>query len=85
MDIMNLAVNTAVIGAIIAVSEVFKSLDTFGKLTRYYIIIPTVLGILAALALSNPFQWQEIIKQSIIYVGLSTYLFKFGKTTLFGK
>ena len=85
MDILTLGVNTGIIGAIIALTEVIKGFDKEGKLKRFYILIPTVLGSLAALFKTVPLTWQAYGESWLIFVGLSIYIFKAGKTTLLGK
>lgn len=85
MNLLGLGVNASVILAIIALSQVIKTLDKENKFKRFYILIPSVLAIIAALALTRPLQWQEFLKHVIIYVGMSTYIFKTGKTTILGK
>lgn len=74
-----------VIGAILALTSVIKSLDKQEKFTRFYPVIPLVLGIVAAVAKTVPFQWQLALENLIKYVGVSTYIFKFGKTTILNK
>lgn len=85
MDILTLGVNMGVIGAIIALTELVKGLDKENKYTRFYPIIPMVLGTVAALFKTTPLTWQGYGENWLLYVGLSTYIFKAGKTTLLGR
>lgn len=85
MDIFSLGVNMGVIGAIIAMTEVVKGFDKEEKFKRFYPVIPLVLGTAAALFKTTPLTWQGYGENWLLYVGLSTYIFKAGKTTLLGK
>lgn len=85
MDFANLGIDLAIVAAIIALTEVAKSLDPAKKLARFYILIPTILGVAAAFIVSRPLQWQEVAKNIVLYVGAATYLFKFGKTVVVGQ
>lgn len=85
MDILTLGVNIGVIGAIIAITEVVKGFDKQGKFTRWYPLIPMILGTGAAFFKTVPLTWQGYGENWLLYVGLSTYIFKAGKTTLLGR
>ena len=80
-----LGVNTGIIAAIIALTNVIKGLDKDNKYTRWYLLIPTVLGSAAALFQTSPLTWQGYGNNWLIFVGLSIYIFKAGKTTLLGR
>lgn len=84
MDLMNL-LDAAVIGAIMAIMTVIKKVDKEKRLTRFYPLFAGVLGLAAAAFKAQPFTWQNFGYFALLYVGASTYIFKFGKTTLLGK
>lgn len=82
MDITAIGIDTAIIGGIIALANVIKSFDTENRFKRFYPLIPLGLGILAAYFKIDPFAFKPFGSLAITYVGISSYLFKFGKTTL---
>lgn len=84
MDLLML-VDAAIIGAIMGIMEVIKVADKGKKLVRFYPLFVGVLGLGAALAKTQPFAWQQCGYNVLLYVGASSYIFKFGKTTLLGK
>ena len=84
MDFMNV-VDMVIIGAIMALMEIVKSLDANKKYRRYYPLLVAVLGVAAALFKANPLNWQTIGYQIMVYVAVPSYIFKFGKTTVMGK
>lgn len=84
MDFMNM-VDMVIIGAIMAVMEIIKSLDTGKKFRRLYPLLVAVLGVAAALFKADPLDWQTVGYQIMVYVAVPSYIFKFGKTTLMGK
>jgi hypothetical protein len=81
MDFAALGINLAIIGGIIGLTEVVK-LFIPPKFVNFIILVPTVLGAVAALALGWNRGWTEVVKQIIIYVGAATYIYKFGKTVV---
>ena len=85
MDIMTLGVDTAIIGGIIALANVIKGFDSANKFKRFYPVLPLALGLLAAYFKTEPFTAKAFGAAAIIYVGTSSYLFQFGKSTILGK
>jgi hypothetical protein len=86
MDLTSLGINAGIIVAIMGITEVAKSqFDPAGKLARFYILLPTFLGLVAALVMTRPLEVQELAKNAILYVGAAVYLYKFGRTTVLGK
>lgn len=81
MDFALSGVNLAIIAGIIGLTEVVKLILPV-TLTKFVIIIPAVLGAVAAVALGWGLPWGEIVVKAIIYVGAATYIFKFGKTVI---
>ncbi len=81
MDFALLGVNLAVIAGIIGITEGVK-LILPPALTKFIIIIPAILGVVAAVALGWGKGWTEVVTNSIIYVGAATYIWKFGKTVI---
>jgi hypothetical protein len=84
MDIMAIGLNLGVIAGIIGLTEVVKRVVPV-KLEGWVIVVPLVLGILAAMGLTQPLEWQGVVVNAIIYAGASTYAWKLGKTILVGK
>ena len=85
MNLLELGVNGAVIGGIIALTKVLIGFDKDKKFERYYPILPGILGILAAVFITVPLRWQEFGKNSMIYGPAAAYIYKLGKTTVFDK
>ena len=84
IDFMNL-VDMAIVGAIMGIMEVLKSFDKDRKLTRWYPLAVLLMGLGAAAFKTNPFTWQTFGYNVLLYVGASSFIFKFGKTTVLGK
>jgi hypothetical protein len=81
MDFARLGVNLGIVAGIIGITEVVK-LILPPSLVKFVILIPTILGAVAALALGWGEGWTTIVKNCIIYVGAATYIWKFGKTVV---
>lgn len=77
MEFSSLGVNVAVIAAIVGVTMVIKKSDTSGKFKRFYVLIPGVLGILAAVALTEPWAWGQFVINGLVYAGLSAWAYDF--------
>jgi hypothetical protein len=75
MDLVSLGIDLAVVAGIIALTQVFKSLDKAGKLSRFYVLVPLVLGVVAAFFVTSPLTWQGVGKNALIYAGVSSYLY----------
>ena len=84
MDFMNM-VDMVIIGAIMALMEIIKSLDARKKYKRFYPLLVALLGVAAALFKADPLDWQTVGYQVMVYVAVPSYIFKFGKTTVMGK
>ena len=82
MDITTIGIDMAIVGGIIALANVIKGFDSANKFKRFYPVIPLALGLLAAYFKTDPFTWKTFGSAAIIYVGTSSYMFQFGKTTL---
>ena len=85
MDIMNLGIDSAIIGGIIGLTRVLTNLDRENRYTRFYPLLPAVFGLLGAIFKTSPFTWRELGVNFFIYVGVSTYAYKVGKTTILDK
>jgi hypothetical protein len=75
MDLVSLGINLAVIAGIIALTQVIKKQDKDGKLARFYVLVPLVLGIVAAVFVTVPLTWQGVGANAIIYAGVASYLY----------
>jgi hypothetical protein len=81
MDFAKLGVNLGIVAGIIGITEVVK-LVLPPALVKFVILIPAILGAVAAVALGWGDGWTTILKNCIIYVGAATYIYKFGKTVI---
>ena len=79
MDFAMVGINLAIVAGIIGITEVVKTFLP-EKLKRFTILVPTILGVVAAVVLGLSGGWKEVLKDCIIYVGSATYVWKFGKT-----
>lgn len=84
MDLGMLGINLALIAGIIAITELIKKLDKGGKLSRVYVLIPLVLGIVGAVFATSPLTWQGVGLNAIIYAGIASYLYNAGKKLTIG-
>ena len=84
IDFMNL-IDMAIIGAIMGLMEVLKGFDKEKKLARFYPLAVLLMGLAAAAFKAVPFTWQTFGYNTLLYVGASSFVFKFGKTTVLGK
>ena len=84
MDFAMLGINLAIVGGIIGITEVVKTFIP-DVLKRYVILVPTILGVVAAVVLGLSGGWKEVVKDAIIYVGAATYIWRFGKTVFAGQ
>jgi glucose-6-phosphate-specific signal transduction histidine kinase len=84
MDFLSLGINLAVVAGIIGITEMVKTVLP-EKLLRFVILVPTILGVIAAMAIGWGGGWKEVVKDCIIYVGAATYIWRFGKTVVAGQ
>jgi hypothetical protein len=84
IDLSNL-LDMGIIGAIIAIMQVLKSFDVNKKFTRFYPLGVLILALAAAAFKSMPLTWQTFGYNAMLYAGTSSFIFKFGKTTVLGK
>lgn len=85
MDILTIGVDAAIIGSVIAICNVIKGFDKANRYARFYPVLPLVFGTFAALVKAEAWTFQAVGEAMIKYVGLSSYMFQFGKTTLLNK
>jgi len=85
MDFLNLGADLGIVGGIITITELIKQFDQDKKFKKYYVLIPAILSIPAAFIVSKTFDWHEIAKNFLLYLGVSTYIYKAGKTFIGGK
>lgn len=79
-----IGINTGIVFIIILLTQGAKKLDKKSKFKKFYILIPLILGILAAFLTTDPLTVKEVIMNSIIYAGVSGYFYNSGKLA-FGK
>jgi hypothetical protein len=77
--------NMGIIGSIIALTKLITSMDKGRKLERLYPAIPLILGIIAALFVTVPLEWQAYGANVLMLGPTAAYIYKFGKTTVLGK
>lgn len=86
MDILSIGIEAGLVVAIIAITKVITMVvDPKGTLSRWYILIPTVLAVAVAFIITKPLSLQDVLKNILIYAAVSTYFYKFGKTTVLGQ
>lgn len=83
MDLLTLGIDAAVVAGIIGLTEVVKSFIP-ERIKKYVILVPTLLGAVAGVALGWGLPWGQVVTKVIIYVGAATYIFRFGKTVIGG-
>lgn len=83
MDFLSLGIDAAVIAGIIGLSQVVKALLPV-KFNQFVILVPTILGAAAGVALGWGGTWGQVVTKVIIYVGAATYIYRFGKTVIQG-
>lgn len=83
MDLKALGIDTAIIAGIIAITQAVKALDSENRLKRFYILVPTILGFLAALFITTPPTWQAVGRNALVYIGAATYFYSAGSKMLF--
>ena len=83
MDLLTLGIDAAIVAGIIGLTQVVKSFLP-ERLRQYVIFVPTLLGAVAAVALGWGNGWGKVVTQAIIYIGASTYIYRFGKTVIQG-
>jgi hypothetical protein len=84
IDFGNL-VDMAIVGSIIGLMQVVKAMDTEQKMARFYPLFVMVMGVVAAATKTSPWSIQMFGYNSLLYVGASSFIYKFGKTTVLGK
>lgn len=74
MDFTSLGLDASILFAIVGISELIKNkLDKKNKFKRFYILLPLIISFIAAIFVSEPFTWQEYLKNVFIYTGVSSY------------
>lgn len=76
MEFTTLGLNIVIIAAIIALTNVIKGFDKKNKFERFYILIPLILGIIAAIFMTIPLSWQGVGYNGLVYGAISAYLYK---------
>jgi hypothetical protein len=79
------AVNGGIVGAVIIISQLIKDFIPLKIPDRAVPLIPVVLGSIAAFTQAQPLTLQNYWNVWLMYVPLSTFLFKIWKTTIAGK
>ncbi len=85
MDILKMVEYPAVMAVVMMLSElVKKSFDKEGKYKKFYLLVPTVLGLIAAVfsTLAKGWDWANFGINVMVYVTACTYVWKFGKTVI---
>jgi hypothetical protein len=78
MDLGSLGVNVSVLIAIVGIAEYVKNqLDTKNRFKKYYVVLPLILSVIAAIFITEPLQWQSYLQNVFIYAGISAYGYDF--------
>jgi len=83
MDIMKFVEYPVVMVVVMMLSElVKKAFDKEGKYKKYYLLIPTVIGLVASVlsTMAKGWDWADFGINVMVYVTACTYVWKFGKT-----
>jgi hypothetical protein len=71
VDLLQLGIDLGVIAGIIGLTQVVKSFDKARKLERWYVLVPVVFGLGAAVALTSPLSVQGVARNGIAYAGVA--------------
>lgn len=86
MDFLTiLGINSAIVVAIVGVSEFAKMFDKKETLKRLYILLPLIFAFVAGLLMTTPFKWQTVGYNTFLYFGISTLSYGVVKKTVLGK
>ena len=86
MDLNSIGIDVGVIIAIGAIAEVIKKADLENKLKRFYLLMPVVLSVLAAVGIALVSKnYSTIFIDTIKYFGISSFGYKFLKRTILNK
>jgi hypothetical protein len=77
-------VPAGIIGVILILTGMIKALDKANKFTRFYPLIPLVLGVGFAFLWTNPWAWKIFGYNVLLFACGSSYVYKVGKTTILG-
>jgi len=67
-----LGVNLGALVAVVGITEYIKKADPKNKLKRFYLFLPILLSVLAAVAIAtNNNEWQSVPLESLKYFGIS--------------
>lgn len=79
MDLLQGAIDLGVIAGIIGLTQAIKTIDKAKKLEKWYILIPVVLGLGAAIPLSSPLSVALIARNGIAYAGVAALAYMMRK------
>lgn len=85
MDILTILPNAGVVVAIIALTQVVKTVDKAGLLAGWYVLIPLVLGVALGVPVSfaaGQTMWYQIVLNCFLESAGAAFLWKIGRTVL---
>lgn len=86
MDFTSLGLDASILFAIVGISELIKNkLDKENKFKKFYVLLPLIISFIAATFVSEPFTWQEYLKNVFIYTGISSYAYDLIKNKISNK
>ncbi|MDD5303075.1 MAG: hypothetical protein PHS14_08185 [Elusimicrobia bacterium] len=71
MDLLQFGIDLGVIAGIIGLTQVVKGMDKAKKLEKFYVLIPVVLGLGAAVATTSPLTIAGAARNGIAYAGVA--------------
>ncbi len=72
MDLFGLDV--ALVVAIVGITQKIKSLVPLEN-RKWYLLCPLVLSVIVAFSLTNPLVWQEVLRNFLVYFGVSVLFY----------
>ena len=86
MDLSSIGLDVSIIVAVGAIAERIKRIKGIEKYKRFFILIPVVLSVLAAVGLAiNNKEWSSIFITTIKYFGVTSFGYGIIKKTILKK
>jgi hypothetical protein len=86
MDLTTIGIDVALVAAIVGVTKVLTFVfDPKAVLSRWYPLLPLLLGIPAAMAKFWFDGALKVVLMAFVYGALAAYAYKTGKTTILGQ
>jgi hypothetical protein len=73
MDILSqIGVNVGLVAGVIGICEYLKRLDKKNTFKNFYVVLPIVISALAAILVTQPWDWEKYLINVITYAGVSS-------------